>query len=314
MRNSRFVDFLKWFALMLFAVATSATLIWLAWARGTELATSAIAFIVTPTPTGTPTATLTLTPSATPLPTSTPTSTPSSTPTPSPTSTRTPTPTPTYTSTSTHTPTATYTPTRTPTSTPLPTRTPTHTPTPQPPAWIEIINRTDGYAITIPGAWQSLTSAQDPGAISDLLAAQSPDLAQALDSAFRSGLLTSLSLMAIDGQPESGAVVGVLIGQPLPALPVGVLLNSVMGRLGELEGYTALETKARRVSGVTAALSEFTFSADGDTGAIRQRGLQLFVPARQATYVVILLGDEVQYDDLRPIFDEILDSFRLLNN
>jgi hypothetical protein len=105
----------------------------------------------------------------------------------------------------------------------------------------------------------------------------------------------------------------VLVGKPLPPLPVGVLLNSLMGRLGDLKGYTALDTNMQQVSGVTAALTEFTFNVGTGDDSIGQRGVQLFVPARQATFVVILVSDEMQFEGIRPIFDEILDSFRLLS-
>jgi hypothetical protein len=152
---------------------------------------------------------------------------------------------------------------------------------------------------------------QNPDAISGFLAGQSPDLAQTLDSAIQSGLLTSLSLIAVNA--ESDAMVMVLVGKPLPPLPVGVLLNGLMGRLGALKGYTALDANLRQVSGVSAAQTEFTYNVVDGENSIGQRGVQLFVPARQATFVVILVGEEAKFESVRPVFDRILDSFRLLN-
>lgn len=315
MSNPQLVDFLRWFFLLVLALATTAAII-LALTQGPGLAVPMLVSTSTPTQTHTPiptrtstptrTPTRTQTPTATYTPTHTPTPTPTFTATPSPTPTRTPTPTPTSTSTPTPTSTATRTPTRTPTVT----RTPTPTPTPTLPPWIEILDRGDGYAITIPGSWQSLTSENDPDDISELLATRSPDLAQALDDAVQSGLLTSISLVAID--EEQNAAVVVLVGKPLPPLPVGVLLNSLMGQLGTVQGYTALNTSLRQVSGVTAAVTDFRLNLDRGDNPTDQRGLQLFVPARQATYVVFLVSDEVEYPGVRAIFDDILDSFRLL--
>jgi hypothetical protein len=152
---------------------------------------------------------------------------------------------------------------------------------------------------------------QNPDAISDLLADQSPDLAQTLDSAIQSGVLTRISLIAVNAQ--SDAMLMVLVGKPLPPLPVGVLLNGLMGRLGDLKGYTALDANLRQVSGVRAAQTEFTFNVvEGET-SIGQRGIQLFVPARPATFVVILVSEEASFESIRPVFDRILDSFRLLS-
>jgi hypothetical protein len=144
-----------------------------------------------------------------------------------------------------------------------------------------------------------------------LLAARSPDLAQALDDAIESGLLKSVSLVAMDEEGKASVVV--LVGKALPPLPVGVLLNSLMGQLGGVQGYTALNTSLRRVSGVTGTLTEFRLNLDGDDSSANQRGLQLFVPTRQATYVVLLVSNEDGYPGVRAVFDDVLDSFRLLD-
>jgi hypothetical protein len=317
MRNPQSVDFLKWLVLLLIASAMTVTLILmclagdLGWAGPVTgfTSTSMPSLTLLPTRTSPPTATQSPTPTPTPTRVATAAATHNHTSAPTRTSTTASTPTPTLTSTRTSVPT--YTPAHTPTWTPTVTYTPSSTSTATPLPWLEIINRGDGYAITVPGAWQSLTSAQDPDAISALLADQSPDLAQALDSATQSGLLTHISFIAVDA--ESNSLVMVLVGKPLLPLPVGILLNFLMGQLGELEGYTALDTSVRQVSAVTAALTEFTLNVGAGADLVKQRGLQLFVPARQATFVVILVSDEAQFDVVRPVFEEILDSFRLLS-
>ena len=194
---------------------------------------------------------------------------------------------------------------------PTQTRTPTHTPTPTTPAWIEVINPEDGYAMMIPGGWQGVAAPQDSDFISSLLAAQSPGLARALEVAINSGLLTHVSFIAVD--PDSGATAVVLVGRALPALPVNMLLRGLLGRFGVLEGYSVLDTRHLQVSGVTAALTEFTLDLGEGDISTRQHGLQLFVPARKATFVVILTGSQMQFGDLQPTFEDILNSFRLLS-
>jgi hypothetical protein len=142
-----------------------------------------------------------------------------------------------------------------------------------------------------------------------MLAAISPDLAYALDQSIQSGLLTGVSFMAVD--PDSGATAVVLTGTALPRLPVGILLTGVMGQLGELSGYQVIDSERRQVSGVASALTEFTFAAETGQYPMQQHGWQLFVPADQATYLLILASDESQFDDVQPIFNQILEGFQL---
>jgi hypothetical protein len=116
---------------------------------------------LSPTPTTTPSVTATATPSMTPSPTATPTGTPP--PTSSPVPTDTPTATPTYTSSPTATATFTSTATPTPGPTDTPTAEPSSTPTPTPTATLTsapsvTATPTPGPTDTPPATWTSILS------------------------------------------------------------------------------------------------------------------------------------------------------------
>jgi hypothetical protein len=259
---------------------------------------------------------------------------PTDTPTPYPTDT--PTPEPTSTPTDTPTPYPTHTPTPEPTSTPTPTATPTPKPTATPTragttdvltstletGWTLHEVQAEGFAVALPPEWQRL--GLNPDALEDafgVVGERNPQFERMFSSqTVRKLAASGIKFYALDLTPESLSL-GMPTSINIVKLDIGLeipLDTYVPMNLTQIERIANPEIPIthRRVALSNVEAEEFKYGMElvGLTGTPVSVMLTQYLALEGSTVYNITLATPLElYDTYAPLFEEIGQTFRLLD-
>jgi hypothetical protein len=218
------------------------------------------------------------------------------------------------------------TPTQTPTVTPSPTPEPTATPTPIPATILEniaggatrLIDNEGGYQVIFNDDWHIFDL--EEGDIEDLLAAAQGELPEIenLENMVGSGLKEGLRIIAInvnldyfrEGNPPNANVL-YLEDRSVRGLPMEFVVESLsLGLVDIIPGAIVLEKSVEKsASGIEYGSVIYQISSPEN-----RKVSQAYFNVPDGLVVLTFSVDPQDFEALKPIFQQVIDSFQLLDN